>query len=107
MGAAADDDRTDRPYHGSKKQVVARGFRSGRPAVESHGGVTQERCCGPVAEARVLRCHPLLLARQVGGMRLDAKRVKELEIGNTRFKKLLTGLLLKNELTREVLRKQW
>jgi len=37
----------------------------------------------------------------------DAKRLKELEIENTRLKKLLADSLLENEVTREVLRKQW
>jgi putative transposase len=37
----------------------------------------------------------------------DAKRLKELEIENTRLKKLLAGSLLENEVTREVLRKKW
>jgi len=43
-----------------------------------------------------------------GGMSVsDAKRLKELEIENTRLKKLLADALLENEVTREVLRKQW
>ncbi len=43
-----------------------------------------------------------------GGMSVpDAKRLKELEIENTRLKKLLADSLLENEVTREVLRKQW
>ena len=43
-----------------------------------------------------------------GGMRVpDAKRLKELEIENTRLKKLLADALLENEVTREVLRKKW
>ncbi len=37
----------------------------------------------------------------------DAKRLKELEIENTRLKKLLADALLENEVTREVLRKTW
>ena len=37
----------------------------------------------------------------------DAKRLKELEIENTRLKKLLADALLEHEVTREVLRKQW
>ena len=37
----------------------------------------------------------------------DAKRLKELEIENARLKKLLAESLLENEVTREVLRKQW
>ena len=35
------------------------------------------------------------------------KRLKELEIENTRLKKLLADALLENEVTREVLRKKW
>jgi len=35
----------------------------------------------------------------------DAKRLKELEIENTRLKKLLADSLLENEVNREVLRK--
>ncbi len=43
-----------------------------------------------------------------GGMSLsDAKRLKELELENTRLKKLLADSLLENEVTREVLRKKW
>ena len=43
-----------------------------------------------------------------GGMNVpDAKRLKELEIENTRLKKLLAESLLENEVTREVLRKTW
>lgn len=41
-----------------------------------------------------------------GGMSVsDAKRLKELEIENSRLKKLLADALLENEVTREVLRK--
>ena len=43
-----------------------------------------------------------------GGMNVsDAKRLKELEIENSRLKKLLADSLLENEVTREVLRKKW
>jgi putative transposase len=43
-----------------------------------------------------------------GGMSVsDAKRLKELEIENTRLKKLLAESLLENEVTREVLRQKW
>ena len=43
-----------------------------------------------------------------GGMSVsDAKRLKELEIENTRLKKLLADALLENEVTREVLRTKW
>ena len=43
-----------------------------------------------------------------GGMSVsDAKRLKELEIENTRLKKLLADALLENEVTREVSRKKW
>ena len=45
---------------------------------------------------------------QFGGMRVsDAKRLKELELENTRLKKLLADALLKNEVTREVMRNTW
>jgi putative transposase len=37
----------------------------------------------------------------------DAKRLKELESENGRPKRLLADSLLENEVTREVLRKQW
>jgi putative transposase len=37
----------------------------------------------------------------------DAKRLKELEIENTRLKKLLADSLLENEVTREALRRKW
>lgn len=43
-----------------------------------------------------------------GGMSVsDAKRLKELEIENTRLKKLLADSLLENEITREALRRKW
>ena len=43
-----------------------------------------------------------------GGMNVsDAKRLKELETENGRLKNLLADSLLENEVTREVLRKQW
>jgi len=43
-----------------------------------------------------------------GGMSVpDAKRLKALETENHRLKKLLAESLLENEVTREVLRKQW
>jgi putative transposase len=43
-----------------------------------------------------------------GGMSVsDAKRLKELEIENTRLKKLLADSLLENEVTREALLRKW
>ena len=43
-----------------------------------------------------------------GGMTVsDAKRLKELESENGRLKRLLADSLLENEVTREVLRKEW
>lgn len=43
-----------------------------------------------------------------GGMDVsDAKRLKALEVENTRLKKLLAETLLENEVTREALRKKW
>lgn len=43
-----------------------------------------------------------------GGMSVSgAKRLKELEIENTRLKKLLADSLLENEVTREALRRKW
>jgi len=49
-----------------------------------------------------------LWRNQFGGMSVsDAKRLKELEIENTRLKKWLAESHLENEVTREVLRKQW
>ena len=43
-----------------------------------------------------------------GGMSVsDAKRLKELEVENTRLKKLLAEAMLENEVTREALRKKW
>lgn len=43
-----------------------------------------------------------------GGMSIsDAKRLKELELENTRLKKLLADSLLENEVTREALRRKW
>jgi putative transposase len=37
----------------------------------------------------------------------DAKRLKELEVENSRLKKLLAESMLENEVTREALRKKW
>ena len=43
-----------------------------------------------------------------GGMSIsDAKRLKELEIENSRLKRLLAESMLENEVTREALRKKW
>ena len=43
-----------------------------------------------------------------GGMSVsDAKRLKDLEIENTRLKKLLADSRLENEVTREALRRKW
>jgi putative transposase len=43
-----------------------------------------------------------------GGMDVsDAKRLKALEAENARLKKLLAESMLKNEVTREALRKKW
>ena len=43
-----------------------------------------------------------------GGMSVsDAKRLKELEIENTRLNKLLADSVLENEVTREALRRKW
>ncbi len=43
-----------------------------------------------------------------GGMNVpDAKRLKTLEVENTRLKKLLAEAILEQEVTREVLRKKW
>ena len=43
-----------------------------------------------------------------GGMKVpDAKRLKTLEVENTRLKKLLAEAMLEQEVTREVLRKKW
>ncbi len=43
-----------------------------------------------------------------GGMEIsDAKKLKALEIENTRLKKLLADAMLENEVTKEALRKKW
>ena len=43
-----------------------------------------------------------------GGMSVsDAKRLKELELENSRFKRLLAESMLENEATKEALRKKW
>lgn len=43
-----------------------------------------------------------------GGMDVsDAKRLKGLELENSRLKKLLADALLENEVTKEALRKKW
>lgn len=43
-----------------------------------------------------------------GGMTVsEAKRLKELELENSRLKRLLAESMLENEVTREALRKKW
>ncbi len=43
-----------------------------------------------------------------GGMDVsDAKRLKALEVENTRLKRLLADAMLENEVTKEALRKKW
>lgn len=43
-----------------------------------------------------------------GGMSVsEAKRLRELEVENSRLKKLLAESMLENEVTREALRKKW
>ena len=43
-----------------------------------------------------------------GGMSIsDAKRLKELELENSRLKRLLAESMLENEVTKEALRKKW
>ena len=43
-----------------------------------------------------------------GGMNVsEAKRLKELETENARFKKLLAAQVLENEVIKDVLRKKW
>ena len=43
-----------------------------------------------------------------GGMSVsDAKHIKELELENSRLKRLLAESLLENEVTKEALRKKW
>ena len=43
-----------------------------------------------------------------GGMSVsDAKRLKELELENSRLKRLLAESMLENEVTKEALRKKW
>ena len=37
----------------------------------------------------------------------EAKRLKELELGNARLKRLLAESRLENEVTKEALRKKW
>jgi len=49
-----------------------------------------------------------LWRNKYGGMDVsDAKRLKGLEIENTRLKKLLADALLEGEVTKEALRKKW
>ena len=43
-----------------------------------------------------------------GGMSVsDARRLKELELENSRLKRLLAESMLENEVTKEALRKKW
>ncbi len=43
-----------------------------------------------------------------GGMSVsDAKRLKELELENSRLKRLLAESMLENEVTKEAVRKKW
>lgn len=49
-----------------------------------------------------------LWRRKFGDMSVsDAKRLKDLELENTRLKKLLAESVLENEVTREALRRKW
>ena len=49
-----------------------------------------------------------LWRNKFGGMSVsDAKRLKELELGNARLKRLLAESMLENEVTKEALRKKW
>ena len=49
-----------------------------------------------------------LWRNKFGGMSVsDAKRLKELELENTRLKRLLAESMLENEVTKEALRKKW
>ncbi len=49
-----------------------------------------------------------LWRNKYGGMDVsDAKRLKGLELENSRLKKLLADALLENEVTKEALRKKW
>ena len=49
-----------------------------------------------------------LWCSKFGGMSVsDAKRLKELELENSRLKRLLAESMLENEVTKEALRKKW
>ena len=49
-----------------------------------------------------------LWRNKFGGMSVsDAKRLKELELENSRLKRLLAESMLENEVTKEALRKKW
>ena len=76
-------------------------------------GILQEQAAG-AKTAELCRRHGFseasfyLWRNKFGGMSVsDSKRLKELEAGNTRLKKLLAESLLENEVTREALRKKW
>ena len=77
------------------------------------GGFLREAEAGlPIAE--LCRKHAFseasyyLWRSKFGGMSVsDAKRLKELELENSRLKRLLAESMLENEVTKEALRKKW
>lgn len=72
---------------------------------EADAGVKVTDLCWRFGFSEASHC---LWWSKFGGMSVpDGKRLEELEIENTRLKKLLADSLLENEVTREVLRKKW
>jgi putative transposase len=72
---------------------------------EADAGVAVKDLCRKI---RLLRRQLLPLAEQVRRHeRVGCEVLKELEIENTRLKKLLADALLENEVTREALRRTW
>ena len=72
---------------------------------EADAGLTVKDLCRRHGFSEASYC---LWRSKFGGMNVpDAKRLKTLEVENTRLKKLLAEAMLEQEVTREVLRKKW
>ena len=72
---------------------------------EADAGVAIKDLCRRHGFSEASYC---LWRSKFGGMSVpEAKRLKELEVENTRLKKLLAESMLEIEVTREALRKKW
>ena len=72
---------------------------------EAEAGLPIAELCRKHAFSEASYC---LWRSKFGGMSVsDAKRLKELELENSRLKRLLAESMLENEVTKEALRKKW